>query len=45
MPSGGESEAYKVWHRLSDERNRYLDDVGDELAQAVIANQLKSAKG
>jgi len=27
MPAGGEDEAYKLWHQLSDERNNYLDDV------------------
>jgi hypothetical protein len=27
MQAGGEAAAYKLWHQLSDERNRYLDDV------------------
>ena len=33
MQAGGEAEAdaYELWHRLSDERNRYLDGVGAEL--------------
>jgi hypothetical protein len=31
MRAGGEKDAYKLWHQLSDERNRYLDGVGDEL--------------
>jgi hypothetical protein len=35
MQAGGEGEAYKLWHQLSDERNRYLDGVGDELIGRV----------
>jgi hypothetical protein len=31
MQAGGEADAYKVWHQLSDERNRYLDGVEAEL--------------
>lgn len=31
MHAGGEDDAYKLWHRLSDEANRYLDGVEDEL--------------
>ena len=31
MCAGGEGDAYKVWHRLSDDANRYLDGVEDEL--------------
>lgn len=27
MQAGGEAAAYKLWHQLGDERNRYLDDV------------------
>lgn len=27
MQSIGEAAAYRLWHQLSDERNRYLDDV------------------
>jgi hypothetical protein len=27
MQAGGQNAAYKVWHQLSDERNRYLDGV------------------
>jgi hypothetical protein len=29
--AGGEGDAYKLWHRLSKEANRYLDGVEDEL--------------
>jgi hypothetical protein len=31
MYTGGEDDAYEVWHRLSDDANRYLDGVEDEL--------------
>jgi hypothetical protein len=31
MQAGGEADAYKLWHQLSDERNRYLDVVDAEL--------------
>jgi hypothetical protein len=31
MQAGGEADAYKLWHQLSDERNRYLDGVDAEL--------------
>jgi hypothetical protein len=31
MQAGGEADAYKIWHQLSDERNRYLDGVDAEL--------------
>jgi len=31
MQAGGEADAYKLWHHLSDERNRYLDGVDAEL--------------
>ncbi len=31
MQAGGEADAYKLWHQLSDERNRYLDGVEVEL--------------
>jgi len=31
MQAGGEADAHKLWHQLSDERNRYLDGVGAEL--------------
>jgi hypothetical protein len=31
MKAGGEAVAYALWHKLSDERNRYLDDVDLEL--------------
>lgn len=31
MLAGGEADAYKLWHQLSDERNRYLDVVDAEL--------------
>jgi hypothetical protein len=27
MQAGGEADAYKLWHQLSDERNKYLDGV------------------
>jgi hypothetical protein len=27
MQAGGEAAAYKLWHRLSDERNNYLESV------------------
>src|SRR5215813_4451833 len=29
MHAGGEDDAYKLWHRLSDEANRYLEGVED----------------
>jgi hypothetical protein len=31
MQMGGESDAYKHWHQLGDERNHYLDGVDAEL--------------
>ncbi len=31
MRAGGEADAYKFWHQLSDERNHYLDGVDAEL--------------
>ena len=31
MQAGAEADAYKLWHQLSDERNRYLDGVDAEL--------------
>jgi hypothetical protein len=31
MQAGGEADAYKLWHQLSDERNRYPDGVDAEL--------------
>ncbi|MFZ0496812.1 MAG: hypothetical protein WBE80_09115 [Methylocella sp.] len=31
MQAGSEADAYKLWHQLSDERNRYLDGVEAEL--------------
>ncbi|HXM36412.1 MAG TPA: hypothetical protein VN920_14560 [Pyrinomonadaceae bacterium] len=33
MQAGGEADAYKLWHQLSDERNHYLSDVGAELIE------------
>jgi hypothetical protein len=35
MQEGGEADAYKLWHQLSDERNRYLVGVYDELIGRV----------
>jgi len=37
MAVGGEKDAYVVWHRLGDERNRYLDGVDAELVKHVKA--------
>jgi hypothetical protein len=31
MQAGGEADAYKLWHQLSDERNRYLDGLDNEM--------------
>jgi hypothetical protein len=31
MQTGGEGDAYKLWHQLSDERNLYLEGLDDEL--------------
>lgn len=31
MDAAGTDDAYKLWHQLSDERNRYLEGVEDEL--------------
>jgi hypothetical protein len=31
MPRGGEAKAHQLWRKLSDERNSYLDDVGNAL--------------
>ena len=39
MQAGGEADAYKLWHQLSNERNHYLDGVEDELI-----GRAKSAK-
>ena len=35
MADGAEPAAYELWHRLSDERNHYLDDVQGELTAAA----------
>lgn len=35
MRTGGENDAYNLWHKLSDERNRYLDGLDVELIQHV----------
>jgi hypothetical protein len=35
MQPGGEAAAYRLWHHLSDERNRYLDGVEAELIGRV----------
>ena len=37
MQSGGEADAYKLWHQLSDEWNRYLEGVDIEL---IVARNL-----
>jgi hypothetical protein len=37
MEAGGEAAAYKLWHQLSDERNRYLDGVDAELIGPAVA--------
>ncbi len=34
MQTGGEGAAYGLWHQLGDERNTYLDGVGDELIKS-----------
>jgi hypothetical protein len=34
MQTGSEHAAWELWHQLSDERNTYLDGVGDELSAA-----------
>jgi hypothetical protein len=31
MRAGGEADAYKLWHQLSDEQDGYLDGVDSEL--------------
>jgi len=31
MREGAETDAYRLWHQLSDERNRYLEDVDVQL--------------
>jgi hypothetical protein len=36
MRAGAETEAYRLWHQLSDERNRYLEDVDVELKKADL---------
>jgi hypothetical protein len=46
MQAGGEDAAYKLWHQLSGERNRYLDGVEGELTRrggppAGIASDLQ----
>jgi hypothetical protein len=35
MLASGEGDAYKLWHQLSDERNRYLDSVEEELIRCA----------
>jgi hypothetical protein len=40
MQAGGEAAAYKLWHQLSDERNRYLDGVDAELMGLVKSGGL-----
>ena len=34
MHAGGEGAAYGLWRQLSDERNSYLDGVGEELIKS-----------
>jgi hypothetical protein len=34
MQTGGEDAAFGLWHQLRDERNSYLDGVGDELIKS-----------
>ena len=31
MRAGSEDDAYRLWNQLSEERNRYLEKVDDEL--------------
>ncbi len=31
MQAGGEADAYKPWHQLSDERNHYLNGLDADL--------------
>ncbi len=40
MQAGGEAAAYKLWHQLSDARNRYLDGVDAELMGFVKSGGL-----
>jgi hypothetical protein len=35
MRSGGEENAREVWDRLSDERDRYLDGLEDDLTKSA----------
>lgn len=35
MQAGGEAAACHLWQKLSDDRNSYLDGVGDELIRSV----------
>lgn len=37
MRAGGQDDAYKLWHQLSDDSNHYLDGVEEELIQRVKA--------
>jgi hypothetical protein len=37
MRAGGQDDAYKLWHQLSDDTNHYLDGVEEELIQRVKA--------
>jgi len=41
MRAGGENDAYKLWHQLSDQRNLYLDGVEAELIQRAKAGAPK----
>lgn len=42
MQPGGEDAASTIWHQLSDERDHYLDGIGDALIE--IAELMKSEK-
>jgi hypothetical protein len=35
MRAGAETDADRLWHQLSDERNRYLEDVDVELKKRI----------
>jgi hypothetical protein len=40
MEAGGETDAYEVWHQLSNERNRYLEGLDGELIGSSQSSSL-----
>jgi hypothetical protein len=44
MRAGAETDAYRLWHQLCDERNRYIDDVDVELIGRAKSGQSETPR-